>query len=157
VIKPFSFSLTVIIVFAVSLSGLSQNISGTINSYHKVISIGGNNASVEVSSTSGLAVGDTVLIIQMQGAQIYSANNAGYGAVIDYNGSGYFEYAIICNISANTVSFNEELSNNYDQSATVQIVSVPNYGNATITGTLTCQPWKYWRNSYIKRFWHFDA
>ena len=140
-IKPFSYSLTVIIVFAVSLSGLSQSISGTINSYHKVISIGGNNASVEVPSASGLAVGDTVLIIQMQGAQIYSANNAGYGAVIDYNGSGYFEYAIICNILANTVSFNEELSNNYDQSATVQIVSVPNYGNATITGTLTCQPW----------------
>ena len=68
----------------------AQSISGIVNSYYQVNSVGNNNASVEVTSATGLAIGDTVLIIQMNGAIIYDNNNAGYGDISDYNGAGAF-------------------------------------------------------------------
>ncbi|MBL4625095.1 MAG: gliding motility-associated C-terminal domain-containing protein [Flavobacteriales bacterium] len=107
----------------------------------QVISIGSNNASVNVSSTAGLAVGDSVLVIQMKGAKIYTINNTGYGDVTDYNGAGDFEYAIICEINNNTVSFNAEFSSIFDGFGSVQLVTIPKYENITVCDTLTGQPW----------------
>lgn len=103
--------------------------------------MGNNNATVEVPSTAGLSVGDSVLIIQMKGAEIYDNNNAGYGDVTNYNGAGAFEYAIICDIQNNEVSFNADFLNTYDEAGAIQLISIPKFNNVSIDNTLTGQAW----------------
>ncbi|MBL4652831.1 MAG: gliding motility-associated C-terminal domain-containing protein [Flavobacteriales bacterium] len=134
----FSF-LCLLLLLGASLH--AQTVSGTINNYAQVTSIGSNNASVNVANTAGFFVGDTVLIIQMKGAIIYDLNNASYGNVTDYNGAGGFETAVICDVNANTISFNAQLLNTYDVLGFVQVISIPKYENVSINGTLTGQAW----------------
>ena len=124
-----------------SISTNAQTISGTINNYAQVTSIGSNSSSVSVSSTVGFSVGDTALIIQMKGAVIYDLNNASYGNITDYNGAGAFETVIICAINTNIISFNAQLLNTFDALGGLQLVSIPKYENVTVTGTLTGQLW----------------
>ncbi len=124
-----------------SSSTYSQSISGIVNSYYQVNSVGNNNASVEVTSATGLAVGDTVMIMQMKGAIIYDNNNAGYGDVTDYNGAGAFEYAIICDIQNNEISFNADFLNTYDETGAIQLISIPKFNTVSIDNTLTGQVW----------------
>ena len=86
------------------------------------------------SNTKALVPGDLVLIIQMQDATT-PAN------------AGQHEYAVVTAITGTTVSLNRPLTNTYVQDVTTnlvrtyQVVSVPQYSQATLSGTVTSDRW----------------
>lgn len=119
----------------------TTNISGVINIYTPVLTQGPCANVITVSSSAGFSVGDTVLIIQMQGAIIDQTNTAAYGTISNYNGAGSFEKAEIQAIAGGTIHLTQDLVNTYNFGGRVQMVSVPVYQNANVTGSLTGQAW----------------
>jgi hypothetical protein len=110
--------------------------------------------------TTPISVGDVVLIIQMQGAQINATNSSSYG---DGSGSGRgylnnaaliagtMEYAVAGNnvgLSGGTLNLQTGTANAYQNTAfgtsgqyTFQVIRIPLYYNAQLTGTITAPPW----------------
>ncbi|HQQ93748.1 MAG TPA: gliding motility-associated C-terminal domain-containing protein [Bacteroidia bacterium] len=125
------------------LHAQSTNISGTINVYASVTGIDTSNcpAKITVSSSTGFTVGDSVLIIQMKGADFDSSNTISFGALNALGGAGNFEIAKITAINSNTFSLNGKLVNTYKLSGFVQVIRIPQYTNAIVTGSLSCPPW----------------
>ncbi len=116
--------------------------SSVINAYHGG---SGNPAagatSISVASAIGLRtntralrVGDLILIMQMQDSTT-GAN------------AGLYEYAQIVAIAGTTLSLNRPLTNAYNQSMTTssvrnwQVIWVPQYSSATISGTVSADRW----------------
>lgn len=116
--------------------------SGVINSYH-----GGSGSvlagatSITVASITGqrsnnrsLLAGDLILIMQMQD----SSNGAN---------AGRHEYAMITAISGTTLSLNRALTYSYNQTMNTlnvrnwQVVWVPQYSSATVSGTVSADRW----------------
>ncbi len=116
--------------------------SGVVNAYH-----GGSGSpaagatSISVASATGLRTnaralraGDLILIMQMQD----SATGAN---------AGLHEYAQIIAISGTTLSLSQPLVNSYNQSMSTssvrnwQVVWVPQYSSATISGTVSADRW----------------
>lgn len=123
------------------------NISGVINSYLRVTAV--NNASRQFTADnisgniSDFQAGKTVMIYQAKGASITTNNTSSYGTVTAYNNSGNWEFAVISSITGSgpytiTVS---SLVNNYSTGGAVQLVSVPEYTDAYVSGTITSVPW----------------
>lgn len=119
---------------------MGQNISGVVNSYYPVSSYNSTQATATVSNTSGLAIGDTLLIIQMKGAQIDLSSNDNYGDVDDYGGAGNYELIEICDIQGNDVVFKTRPEKSYSASG-LQLISYTTYQNANVTGLVTCSDW----------------
>lgn len=118
--------------------------AGVINSYHA--GAAGSSASagsnqVTVATTTGqrtsnrvLRAGDMVLIMQMQHSG--TPGNA-----------GLYEYALISSIAGNVLTLNRNLTNSYQQLVnttnvqTFQVVYVPQYSQATLSGVVTADRW----------------
>jgi hypothetical protein len=119
-----------------------------VNDYYSVTALAGNIATVtSINGTQGihtLAVGDSVLIIQMQGAAIDQTNTASFGNAT-VNNAGNFEINVICAVSGNQVAFKFAFVNSYTPGVgNVQIVSHGNGQLATYStpaGGVTGQPW----------------
>ena len=117
-------------------------IGGVINDYTKVTAFLPCANAVTVNTTTGFDVGDTVLIIQMQGATINTTNTSSYGAVTGMNEAGNYEVAIIGDVTGMDISFTKDLLNAYDPAGSVQLVSIPQYASEVeIGGTMVAQPW----------------
>lgn len=121
----------------------TTNLSGVINTYAQVTGVNVATNAVTANPVTGFAIGDTVLIIQMQGATIDETNSAAFGNVTSMGNAGNYELAVICDIDGNDVVFDAQLSRTYSSSSTagVQLVSYPNYGNVLINGTINALPW----------------
>jgi gliding motility-associated-like protein len=117
------------------------NLSGIINQYTKVTAIDLVQNSVTVATTTGFKVCDTVLVVQMKGAIINQTNTNVYGSISSLNAAGNHEKAIITNIVGNVVFFRHRLLNSYNPAAFVQLVTIPQYNNVTISGQLTGKAW----------------
>jgi gliding motility-associated-like protein len=131
-----------LLILSVTLTfNLNAQLSGVVNTYHAVTSIDIPNATVVLDNVTGLAQGDTVFFIQMKGAFIDLTNSGNYGKVIDYLGTGLYEYNVICSISANTVIFERKFLNNYSPFGVFQVIGYTHYGDVSITGTITCPSW----------------
>jgi len=115
-----------------------EPLSGVINTYGCVTDWCGN--SLEVDQAEQFSVGDTVLIIQMQGAAIDTSNTADFGTILNYGSAGLHELNIITDIQSETIVLGRPLQHNYDVNGRIQIVDRPYLGN-TIVGGLTCLPW----------------
>ncbi len=132
-----AFSLCLLII-----SAKAQTLSGTLTyTQTRVTAFNANNAEITVTSTTGFAIGDRVLLIQMQGAVVNTSNNSSFGNVTDYNGAGSYEVAIVCWVNGNQLIFEHELLNDYDPSGIVQAINIPQYDNLVINGTLTSPAW----------------
>jgi hypothetical protein len=114
---------TLLIVF-LSFSELhSQTV---INDYFQVTATTASTATV--TSSTGIngttpAIGDTIMIIQMQGATIDQTNTASFGTTT-VNNAGNFELAVICDVGANSFSFKHNLVRSYTPATgAVQLVS----------------------------------
>ncbi|MBC7379665.1 MAG: DUF11 domain-containing protein [Burkholderiaceae bacterium] len=117
--------------------------SGFINTYHAGSnSPGAGASSVDVASIAGqrtntrsLRAGDLILIMQMQDSSSPAT-------------AGRHEYAQITAISGTTLQLNRTLSNSYARSMITsavrnwQVVWVPQYSSATISGTVSADYWK---------------
>lgn len=121
--------------------GFSQttNISGIVNTYHSVLAI--STTAAKLDNVSGLVYGNTVLLIQMKGATISTANNSTFGDVSSLNDAGNYELATICSVSNDTVYFFNQVLNNYDVNYKVQLVKFGEYYSANVIDTVKAQSW----------------
>lgn len=137
--KRLGLLLCLVLGFA---HGQTTNISGIINTYTRVTAWDSCNSNVTVSSTAGFSVGDIVIIMQMQGATWSHANAASHGNVISYLGTGNYEYHTIASIAGSVITFQFQILRSYrPTTCVVQLIRVPQYVNANVTGILTPQPW----------------
>lgn len=117
----------------------TTNVSGFINSYHSVLGV--STVAAKLDNVSGLAYGNTVLLIQMKGAGITTTNNSSFGDTTSLNDAGNYEIATICSVSNDTVYFFNELKNSYDINFKVQLVKFGEYYAANVTDTVKAQSW----------------
>src|SRR3982750_3642052 len=101
-------------ILACSLQSTAQttNISGVVNTYHKVIEIIPAKACVRVSSTAGLIQFLKTMLIQMKGATINTTNTASFGDTTSLNNAGNYELGTVCDIIGDSVFFFHTLLNN---------------------------------------------
>jgi len=117
--------------------------SGTINSYHAGSSATAatGDTSINVASIAGqrsntrsLRAGDMILIIQMQDSSSPAS-------------AGLHEYALVTGISGSTLYLGAPLTHTYHRSMTTssvrnwQVVWVPQYSSATVSGTVSADRW----------------
>ena len=95
----------------------------------------------KLDNVSGLAYGNTVLLIQMKGASIITTNDINFGNVSSLNYAGNYEVATICSVSNDTVYFFNEVLNDYDVNYKVQLVKFGEYYSANVIGTVKAQSW----------------
>jgi len=137
-----------------------------VNTYHTPSSttLAAGATSVGINAGSGanvnIAVGDKLLIMQMQGATYNATNGGAYGdgssgsGVTSLNGVGKYEYVRVTSVSSAT-SFAGGATvgvqggsgagtiNAYSNTGTnrYQVIRVPQYSAVTITGTLQPSRW----------------
>lgn len=174
---PINACLFAALLSALLLSGASLHaqscppaVTTTINSFPNTY-YPGTTALASAGSTSitlgpatygttPISASDIVLIIQMQGAQIFSNNNANYGSGGGV-GRGYrnnasllagkMEYAVATNavgVGGGTLTLQSGLTNSYqnavfgtDGQYRYQVIRVPVYYNITLTSTVTAPAW----------------
>jgi gliding motility-associated-like protein len=132
-----------LILFVSSTAVFSQKkLSGNLNQPKAhVVTIGADR--VTVNDVTGFNVSDTILLIQMQGVKILTATNV-YGTLQGKAGEpGMNEFMIILSINGGTkeIVFRNNILKTYDPTGNIQIVRVPYFNSATITGKLSCDPW----------------
>lgn len=122
-------------------------ISGIINDYTSVSAINAGTSTLTVADPGLFAFDDRVLLIQMQGAVINSADNSSFGTITNLNGAGAYEFASVCEIDAgaNEVILQKPLVHSYNPAsvsqASIQLIKVPQYADVNIVGTLLAQQW----------------
>jgi hypothetical protein len=119
----------------------AQNISGQVNAYYKVTAITVATSTLTLSSTTGLIAGMKVVIMQMKGATIDITNTATFGNITAINNAGNYEVNTICSIAGNNVLLKFALLKSYTTTGFVQLITLPKYTDAIVTGTITAQPW----------------
>ncbi|HRD81075.1 MAG TPA: hypothetical protein PLL53_09980, partial [Saprospiraceae bacterium] len=116
-------------------------ISGVINRYAAVNNINYCSSTLSVNNAAGFAPGDRVLIIQMKGAIINSSGTAAFGSITNLGAAGKYEWATVQTVQLNNIRVQFALANNYDITGNVQMVWVPRYTDAVITGQLSAPAW----------------
>ena len=148
-------------------------LTGVVNTYYAGSgSPGAGTTSLTVKTPSSgsatqIAVGDLLLVMQMQGAQINSTNTNSYGDNVpgdpasgstNLSNSGQFEFVTVTAVTTgsgtNTLTIsgtgaNGGLLNTYASVAasaaqgiqTFQVIRVPQYSSATLSSTLAALPW----------------
>jgi len=147
------FSLFSLFMGVNSAFGQLSLISGQVNSYAEVtgitnpicdpcdISSACLNAVTVVDGTM-FTVGDRVLIVQMKGATINTANSYPSGEITDIGNAGNYEFFTIKAIVGNDIYPSGQLVKSYDAAGLLQLVLVASYPNdAEITGDLQSAPW----------------
>ena len=117
------------------------NISGVVNSYHKVIGINYSQSGIKLDNVTGIAVNDRVMIIQMKGATVTTSNNSSFGSVTSLNQAGNYELATVCAVRSDSVFLLQQLLRTYNESNKVQLIKIPRYTSATVTSSLEAAPW----------------
>lgn len=135
--------LTALLLFALaSLSIHAQGtISGVVNTYTQVTAFDSCASSVTVTSASGFARGDRVVMMQMKGATVDTSNTAAFGSVTNYNSAGFYELLTIDSVSGSEIYFTTKTLRRYTMAGLVQLVRVAVYTNVTVSGPLTAAPW----------------
>jgi len=117
-------------------------ISGIINHYTPVLALDKCKNILSVADATNYNAGDTVLLIQMKGAEIDISNTAAFGTVTDYKNAGNYEFNYVKSKTGNNIELKNTVTRNYDlPDGKVQLIRVPYYQSVDITSTLTCPPW----------------
>lgn len=128
--------------------------TGTAASGQKIVTVGAVRVDANASSTA-LAAGDQVLIIQMQDATINNANSISYGdgatgrGQTDIRNSGRYEFAVLASVAAGTLTMRDNLVNSYASAAATttttrrsfQVLRVPQLSTVTLSGTINVTAW----------------
>ena len=110
-----------------------------------------------MGSATAIAAGDLLLIIQMQDADIAYSNNNNYGGGLatgsgytDLNQTGFYEFAVAAGavsggsvgIAAGLVySYRYRAASGTNGQSAFQVIRVPQYSSATVSGTLSALNW----------------
>lgn len=141
-IRRSVFSLLILFGLALSVFSQDKEISGIINVYKRVEAIGPGPNEVSLNSVDSISIGDTVLLIQMQGVGIVTdPDNYGNATQEVFGTPGEYEFLLVASVLGNVVSFTRNILNSYDVAGSVQLVRVPYYNTATVTGELTAKAW----------------
>ncbi len=103
-----------------------------------LLQVANSNLNANGRFAGNLQIGDLVMIIQMQGAQIKTFNSAGgqdstYGEILNYNNCGNYELAQVFAIPNGTsIQLDCGLSKSYSSTGKAQVVRVPRYTTLTI-------------------------
>ncbi len=105
-----------------------------------VVSIASGSVTVE-GNVLGFNVGDTVLLIQMQGVKVYTSPFGGY--VDKFGEPGLYEFLTVSGVdpALKKITFLNSIIKSYDEKGNVQVVRVPYYNSAEVNGVLTCNAW----------------
>ncbi|MBL7748114.1 MAG: hypothetical protein JNM19_11835, partial [Chitinophagaceae bacterium] len=134
--------LTAIFFLAGLVSFCQTNISGVVNTYHPVVEVIPAKACVRLSDMTGITVNTRILLVQMKGATISTANNASFGDTITTGEAGFYEVGTICYIRDDSVFLFHQLLNTYSPaSGQVQLVQFAEYTSANVVDTLKAAPW----------------
>lgn len=163
----------VVAVLMLSTSAFSQRgkdgaktVSSTqiVNEYTALTAnaaVGASSISVAASSlnansrfAAGLAPGDLIMIIQVQGAEVNVDSIAGfpastptdtsYGRIKNYRNCGNHELVQVASVpNSTTITLDCPLKYAYDVAGRVQVIRVPRYTTLTVNGSgkLRSQPW----------------
>lgn len=93
-----------------------------------------------------LAAGDLLLVIQMQGAVLDTADGPAFGAVVDLGGAGSYELVRVGEVSGDSVVLDADcggLRNAYDADGSTQLVRAPEFTDLIVQpgASLTASPW----------------
>ena len=133
----FLFSL---LLFSAGLCR-AQTFTGVVNSYYKVTAINVATSTLTLNTAAGLTPNTKVLLIQMKGAAIDVTNTAAFGNITAINNTGNYEVNYVCSVAGNTVLLRFALLKSYTVAGLVQLVTIPRYTDATVTGTVTPLAW----------------
>lgn len=126
-----------------SITSFSQTeIGGVINQYARVTALGSCPNVIQVNDNQEFSVGQTVLVIGMQGAEMSIENDATFGQVSSNNlTAGQYDWTEIERIQGNEITLLHPISTAYDVSQVVQLVGVPTYDNARVISDLIPMAW----------------
>ncbi len=126
----------------VSYFAIAQTtLSGIINVYAAVTNIDTCAGILTLDKSTGFSAGMQVIIIQIQGANINTSNNANFGSINEIRSAGLYERARIRAVNGNQIELENSLLNAYEVTGNVQVISLPSFSNATVTDTLLAKTW----------------
>ena len=139
---------------AVSVGDVTINTAGmVVNNYIRLIADapkGATSLSVdgEVLAFLNVNPGDYIMVIQMQGAAISTANAATYGTLTNLGGAGLYEQVLVRSVNQATSTITIDagcggLRNAYSVAGHTQVIKVAEYGALTVESgaSITAQPW----------------
>lgn len=129
-------AVTLFLILSVVHVVIANDVGGVINAYASVRSINVCRNRLQVDDASDFSRGDTVILIQMQGALVNDT-----GVVTDYGACGRFERNVIDAIVGDAIVLRYRMLADYDPAGVVQLVRMPSYATARVTSTLSCAPW----------------
>jgi len=143
--KPYVVLIRLILIIccflSISPATTAQSISGVVNSYYRVTGINVVPNTVTVTSSAGLSPGMKILIIQMKGAAINSANSNLFGNINAVNNAGNYEINVVCGVAGNNILLKYSLTRSYDATGSVQLITVPQYNSVTVVDTVRAANW----------------
>ena len=131
---------------AISVTGSNQDLNSrtwlTADAASGSTTISVNNSNLNGTYFIGnLSSGDLIMIIQMQGASINTANSAAYGAVTNYNSVGQYEFRCVASVpNSSSIMVTVPLSNSYSASGHTQIVRIPRYTSFSLASGNSIAP-----------------
>jgi hypothetical protein len=143
-IKFLVLSLLVLTALDSSLFAQVHSLTGQINNYGRVTTIGTDNVVIsDPIQFSYFNAGDTVLLIQMKGAECLVPEDGTYGDYqISVGTTGEYEFLTVQSVGAgNKVTFRNNIIKTYSVQGDVQLVRVPSYNAVKVDGELNCQAW----------------
>ena len=102
------------------------------------------NSALQTNFTVGLAAGDLIYIIQIQGASMTFPDDSTYGTLISYNNCGNNEFAEVVSVPSSTqINISCGLKNSYSASGHTQVIRVPRLTTLTVGsgGSVVCPAW----------------
>src|ERR1700694_2357081 len=142
----------------------TASLSGVINTYYPGSGTASGSGAITLGAATGaaspIAIGDLLLVIQMQDAAIDSTNTSAYGDGVAgnpasgwtaLNSAGLYEYAVATSavpLAGGSLTVSVPLINTYTQAAPTatqgqrdfQVIRVPQYVAATLTAGLAAAP-----------------
>ncbi|HSO78047.1 MAG TPA: hypothetical protein VLQ76_05725, partial [Bacteroidales bacterium] len=140
------FKIQLLAFFAVTLGGVIPTfgqakplVTGQVNRYAKVLTVGADY--VTVQNASDFSPGDTVMVIQMSGAEINASATLPGNMQNSIGSPGSFEIAIVQSVVGNQITITRNILFPYDPEGKVQIIRLGIYLDAVVNAELSCAPW----------------
>lgn len=148
IIKPFICLLILISFSTATFAFQEKTITVNENIYKRVIDGAKKGTDFvildNITDFGKFKIRDTVLLIQMKGAQSRVVESGFYGELQDTTGSpGRYEFLIIEDtfIAQKKIVFTNPIVNSYDFNSDVQLIRVPSYYSVKVAADLVCPPW----------------
>jgi PKD repeat protein len=129
------------ILFSPRLKAQTSPIQGIINHYATVAAIDSCLGALSVSDTAGFRPGTVLLVVQMQGAGVSSANTAQFGQITALLQAGFFEKNTIDSVAGGLLFLRYRLQHPYDPAGMVQVVTLPQFQDVLVADTLRARAW----------------